>query len=190
MTWGNPGGVDDRTFDPIESPAQFREDSKFYDNRRHCLGHKRIGISKISADFYAGLFAGKSIDSNGIYKLYQKFVATGNFYNIPFEIGKVSWMKTNKPGEPISQRYLVAAGDFTVFDNKDTHCGQASPVNYGRTFSVSIQDIPLYVATISFAVTITPHIGVHFICHKLSSGHVTLAIKPKAKCEFHDQADD
>ena len=38
-----------------------------------------------------------------------------------------------------------------------------------------------YIATISFAVTITPHIAVNFECHKLENGHVTLALKPKAK---------
>ena len=47
--------------------------------------------------------------------------------------------------------------------------------------SPSSQDIPLYIATISFAVTITPHISVSFDCHKLENGHVTLALKPKAK---------
>ena len=100
MTWGNPAGQD--IYDALDSPEQFRRDAVDFPNRRHCLGHKRIGVDKIHADFYAGIFAGKNAGGE-MYKMRQKFVATGSFYNIPFEIGKVSWMKTNDARAPFQQ---------------------------------------------------------------------------------------
>ena len=105
--WGNPDGNNNNNnnnnavnkkllYDAIETGAQFRQDRDDYPMRRHCLGHKQVGVEKIHADFFAGIFAGRgaeggatarSSSSSSMYKLFQKFVATGTFYNIPFEIG-------------------------------------------------------------------------------------------------------
>jgi hypothetical protein len=97
-------------------------------------------------------------------------VATAKFFGAEIEIGKVTWWQTNKKQtdpetgqekeDEIIQKFRVSVATYTVYEKISKECSTFSPINYGRPISITVYEIPFYLAKFTFTAILHPRLNV------------------------------